>query len=108
MIHALVTGGAGYKGTLLVKQLLELRHRVTLMDNFIYGFESVLHLAREENLQILPFDVRNIQARDLKRFDIVFHLAGISGYPACEANPHSAEKINVEATRQLAHCLGTN
>jgi nucleoside-diphosphate-sugar epimerase len=106
MIHALVTGGAGYKGTMLVKQLLELRHKVTLVDNFMYGFDSVLHLAREEHLQILPLDVRNIQTRDLKSIDIVFHLAGISGYPACEANPHSAEKINVEATRRLVNCLG--
>jgi len=107
MINALVTGGGGYKGTLLVKRLLELRHKVTLLDNFMYGFDSVLHLAREEHLQILSLDVRNIQARDLKCFDIVFHLAGISGYPACEANPHSAEKINVEATQRLANCLST-
>src|SRR5436190_21548302 len=105
MIHTLVTGGAGYKGTMLVKRLLDQGHKVTLLDNFMYGFEQVMHLAQEKHLLIVPMDVRNIQASDRKKFDIVYHLAGISGYPACEANPHSAEMINVDATRKLVTYL---
>jgi nucleoside-diphosphate-sugar epimerase len=101
----LVTGGAGYKGTLLTKRLLERGHKVTLMDNFMYGFESVLHLAEEKELDIVRFDIRNIEQFSLENFDVIYHLAGISGYPACEANPHSAEMINVDATAKLVKGL---
>lgn len=102
MNKSLVTGGAGYKGILLVKHLLDLGHHVTLVDNFMYGFDSVLHLSGEKNLEIIKLDIRNIESRDLLKYDTVFHLAGISGMPACAANPSSAEFINVQATRLLA------
>jgi nucleoside-diphosphate-sugar epimerase len=100
----LVTGGAGYKGVKLVKKLLDKGYEVTIVDNFMYGYESVLHLAEHQNLQVLNLDIRN-DIPDLHRYDVIFHLAGISGYPACEANPHSAERINVAATRQLVEQL---
>jgi nucleoside-diphosphate-sugar epimerase len=54
---------------------------------------------------VVRSDIRNIGLSDIKSCDVIFHLAGISGYPACEANPDSAEKINVEATRKLVHLL---
>lgn len=106
MAKILVTGGAGYKGIILVTQLLELGHHVTLLDNFMYGFESVLHLVERPKLAIRALDVRNLTAADTKDYDVIYHLAGISGYPACEANPHSAEIINVLATRNLVKGLG--
>jgi len=101
----LVTGGAGYKGVHLVKKLLDRKHQVTLLDNFLYGYDAVLHLIPEENLNIVQLDIRNLTGKDIAGFDVVFHLAGISGMPACAANPHSAEVINVEATRKLTSLL---
>jgi nucleoside-diphosphate-sugar epimerase len=100
----LVTGGAGYKGTVLIRKLLEQDYRVTLLDNFMYGYEPVMHLATNRNLEIIKHDIRN-GIPDLQKYDVVFHLAGISGFPACASNPHSAQLINVEATRLIARDL---
>ena len=104
----LVTGGAGYKGVILVKKLLERGYTVTLLDNFMYGYNSVLHLVPEPNLKIIQLDIRNLDGKLLAEFDVIYHLAGISGMPACAANPHSAEVINVEATRKLVSLLHNN
>lgn len=103
----LVTGGAGYKGVVLTKKLLELGYNVTVIDNFMYGYESLLHLATHPNLTIIKHDIRN-RIPSLKDYDVIFHLAGISGFPACASNPHSAQLINVEATRLLGESLSRN
>jgi nucleoside-diphosphate-sugar epimerase len=104
----LVTGGAGYKGIILVKKLLERGYPVTLLDNFMYGYDSILHLVGEPNLRIVQLDIRNLEERFVAEFDVIYHLAAISGMPACAANPHSAEVINVEATRKLTSLLSDN
>ena len=105
MKKALVTGGAGYKGTLLVEELLKAGLEVTLLDNFMYGYEPALFFSNNPNCHILNLDIRNIKESDLKEYDIVYHLAGISGYPACEANPHSAHTINVASTQRIKDAL---
>lgn len=101
MADLLVTGGAGYKGIKLTSRLLEMGHDVTVLDNFMYGYEPILHLAEKKNLTVVKQDIRNTTAKDVEKFDVVFHLAGISGFPACAANPHSAQLINVDATKAL-------
>ena len=105
MKKILITGGAGYKGIILTRKLLERGYQVTVLDNFMYGHEPILHLATHPDLTIRKADIRNKVER-LEEFDVIFHLAGISGFPACAANPHSAHLINVEATRQLSDNLG--
>ena len=104
----LVTGGAGYKGVVLVKKLLERGHEVAILDNFMYGFDSILHIVNEQKLSIYQLDIRNISASILSNYDVIYHLAGISGMPACAANPDSAENINVGATRKLNSLLLKN
>lgn len=104
MMKILVTGGAGYKGVILTAKLLDQGFNVTVLDNFMYGYEPIMHLATRKNLTILKNDVRN-GIPDLKNYDVVFHLAGISGFPACASNPHSAQLINVEASRLLIEAL---
>jgi nucleoside-diphosphate-sugar epimerase len=103
-MKVLVTGGAGYKGTVLTRKLLDKGYDVTLIDNFMYGFEPVMHLATRKNLEIIRHDIRN-GIPDLQKYDVIFHLAGISGFPACASNPHSAQLINVEACRLIAKSL---
>ncbi|HPM24099.1 MAG TPA: SDR family oxidoreductase [Phycisphaerae bacterium] len=103
----LITGGAGYKGLKLSEALLERGHEVTVFDNFMYGMEPALFLFRHfPRITLVAKDIRNIEPGDVTPFDCVFHLAGISGYPACEANPHSAQMINVGGTDRLVSCLG--
>jgi nucleoside-diphosphate-sugar epimerase len=104
-MRILVTGGAGYKGVILVKKLLNRGCQVALLDNFMYGYDSVLHLVNEPNLGIVKSDIRNLNKKFLAEFDVIYHLAGIVGLSACAANPHSTEAINVEATRQLVSFL---
>jgi nucleoside-diphosphate-sugar epimerase len=104
-MKTLVTGGAGYVGNLLCKSLLEAGHEVTAMDNFLYGYESILNLVPYGKFHVLKQDIRTNDPSYLKGMDVVFHLAGLSGYPACESNPNSARLINVDATRHLSDSL---
>jgi nucleoside-diphosphate-sugar epimerase len=104
-MKVLITGGAGYKGVVLAQALLDRGVQVTILDNFMYGCEPVLHLVENPAFSAVREDIRNIDAKHLKDFDVVYHLAGISGYPACEANPHSAKLINVDASRRLRDLL---
>jgi len=101
----LITGGAGYVGVVLTEELLKRGYKVTIFDNFMYGYESILHLVENPDLHVVKKDIRNVNEHDLKGFDIVFHLAAVSGYPACESNPHSAQVINVNATKRLVKGL---
>jgi len=96
----LVTGGAGYKGIILIKKLLDKGYKITVLDNFMYGYEPIMHLATHPKLTILKADIRN-KIENINKYDVIFHLAGISGFPACAANPNSAQLINVEASKLL-------
>jgi len=108
MKNITITGGAGYKGILLTEKLINSGYNVTIIDNFMYGYQSVLHLVKNPHLTIKSLDIRNLKETDVKESDVIFHLAGISGMPACAANPHSAENINVMATINLVKCMGKN
>ncbi len=104
----LITGGGGYKGLKLAQSLLELGHEVTIFDNFMYGFDPVLFLFNHDRITFINKDIRNIDEKDTSHYDCIYHLAGISGYPACEANPHSAQMINIGGTEKLISCLSPN
>ena len=105
MENVLVTGGAGYKGTLLIEGLLKKNYKVTILDNFLYEQDHILPFAQNPNCTVIRSDIRNIKSVGLEKYDIIYHLAGISGYPACEANPHSSHTINVTATKDLVNAL---
>lgn len=71
----------------------------------MYGFVPALGFVDNPDCSIVKRDIRSIEESDLKNYDFIYHLAGISGYPACEANPHSAEVINVTATKKIVSLL---
>jgi len=104
-MKVLVTGGAGYKGVKLCIALLKAGHKVTIFDNFMYGFDPILPLVAHKNASIAQKDIRAIEKKDLEGYDVIYHLAAISGLGACDANPHSAKIINVDATKQLVKFL---
>ncbi|MBK6795199.1 MAG: NAD(P)-dependent oxidoreductase [Anaerolineales bacterium] len=104
--HILITGGAGYIGSLLTSELLRQNYRVTLLDSLLFGGESILPYMSHPNFHFIKSDVtepravRDAVKRDWQKPDALIHLAGIVGFPACQAvGKQVAWKYNVEATK---------
>lgn len=96
MERILVTGGAGYIGSVLVPELLSNGYHVTVVDNFMYKQNSLAGMSREKNLELVFGDVRDISLmrKNLTNADVVIPLAAIVGAPACDKDPFQAESIN--------------
>ncbi len=107
MERILVTGGAGYKGSVLVPMLLERGYHVTIYDNFMFSPQPILHFIKHPNLEVVEGDVRNATklAETVRRADTVIHLAGIVGFPACAADPDRANTVNVNGSLNLAMAM---
>lgn len=104
-MNILLTGGAGYKGLPLAAALIAQGHAVTILDCFLSGMDAALHLSTHPRITIIRKDIRTLDARDVQGYEVVYHLAGLSGYPACAANPHAAYTINAHATQHLVNLL---
>ena len=99
----LVTGGAGYIGSILVPELIKLNHEVTVLDNFMYKQSSLNHLCVFENFKIINGDIRdkNLIKSLLKTNDLIIPLAAIVGAPLCSKDPFSAQSINHDAIAEM-------
>ena len=100
MKRILITGGAGYVGSPLVRKLLEQDHLVSVLDLFIYG-EDVL--PKHKNLKLVKGDIRDqsLLTSILPGHDTAIHLACISNDPSFELNPDLGRSINLDAFRPL-------
>ena len=107
MERVLVTGGAGYIGSVLVPALLARGHAVTVIDNFMYRQTSLLDCCADPDFTVIRGDVRDegLMEREIARHDIVIPLAAIVGAPACDRQPDVATAINCEAIRHIARNL---
>ena len=106
--HILITGGAGYIGSLLASELLRTGTYVTVVDNLLYGGESLLGFLAHPDFHFNKADVtepgsiRPALSRAWPRPDAVVHLAGIVGFPACQAiGKQAAWRHNVEAVERV-------
>jgi nucleoside-diphosphate-sugar epimerase len=92
----LVTGGAGYLGSVLVDALLAEGHRVTVLDNFLFGQTPLNHLCANPNFNVVRGDARNedVLRKLLKDVDCVIPLAALVGAPLCDRDVTGAETIN--------------
>ena len=94
-LTVLVTGGAGYIGSILVEYLLQMNHKVTVIDNFMFKQNSLNHLCENKNLTIVNGDIRNPahMAPLLKDADIIIPLAALVGAPLCNkrSEEHTSE-----------------
>ncbi|MCP4645842.1 MAG: SDR family oxidoreductase [bacterium] len=104
----LLTGGAGYVGTVLTRQLLSAGHTVTVLDRFMFGAGPVMHLATDSRVQFVVGDVRDARTvRELvRKADAVLHLAAIVGFPACAQDADRAMSTNVLGTLNVAQAVG--
>lgn len=99
-MNILVTGGAGFIGSVLVPELLKRECKVRVLDNLMYGGRGLIPCLIDKNFELVRGDVRDEKVlRDaLKGVDLVIHLAAIVGYPACKKNPDLARTTNYDAT----------
>jgi nucleoside-diphosphate-sugar epimerase len=104
----LVTGGAGYIGSIMVPRLLNHGHKVTVIDNFFYRQPSLASYVRNQNLEIVYGDVRDyhLMRNLIKKADIVIPLAAIVGAPACDKDPVLSASINRDAMVWLLNQIG--
>lgn len=101
--NILVTGGAGYIGSVLVPNLLDAGHKVTVVDNLMYKQTSLSHIIRDKNFTFTLGDVRDesLMKSQLKNCDIIIPLAAIVGAPACMRDPNLATSINRDSIFKL-------
>lgn len=102
--HVLVTGGAGYVGSVVCNHLLQSNYSVTALDNLSFGSEGILSLYMYPRFSFLRSDIRDLDtvSKAMETVDCVIHLAAIVGDPACSQQPEQAQEINYEATCRLA------
>lgn len=103
----LITGGAGYLGSVLAELLLEYDYEVTVLDNLLYKQTSLLHLCNDKNFTFIKGDVTNKEKlqRLVEQNDIIIPLAAIVGAPACDANKELATAINFTQIKDIVDIL---
>jgi nucleoside-diphosphate-sugar epimerase len=101
--HVLVTGAAGYLGSVLCEHLLAAGHRVTAIDRLAHNQASLLHLCADPRFEFVRGDVRDerLMAEHVPSADVLIPLAAVVGAPACDGDPWLARGVNVDAVRLL-------
>lgn len=99
----LVTGGAGYIGSVLTRQLLENGYQVRVLDRLMYGGEPIIDLFNYPNFEFVKGDVRNREdvEKAVEGIDCIAHLAAIVGDPACAKEPELSRNTNLEGSKLL-------
>ena len=102
-MKVLVTGGAGYIGSVLVPELLGAGHRVRVLDTLAHGGASLLGAWSHPDFDFVRGDVRapDARARALEGVEAVVHLAAVVGDPACARDPDLARSVNLDASLAL-------
>ena len=110
MTKVLITGGAGYIGSMLATELVHLGYNVTVVDLLKYDKNSLSHLFFYENfhLKIADINKESVVKKILKKFDFIIPLAALVGAPLCEKNKLMAKKTNVDSIRLILKYIKKN
>jgi nucleoside-diphosphate-sugar epimerase len=106
-LNILVTGGAGYLGSILVPELLNLGHKVTVADTFMFGQTSLSEVCFMDNFNVVKGDIRNKSFLKglVKDKDVVIPLAALVGAPLCNRDEIGTFTINRDAIQTLSDLL---
>lgn len=106
----LVTGGAGYIGSILVPELLKENHQVIVIDNLMYNQTHLLDCCYDKRFTIIRGDVRSkdLVSEWIRKVDTIFPLACITGAPACDKDPIAAKSINYDAVKMILDLRSRN
>ena len=101
--HVLVTGGAGYLGSVLCEHLLDAGYKVSALDSLLFGQNSLFHLCGNPNFEVIFGDCREEQVikKALKGVDVIIPLAAVVGAPACDRDPWLTKELNYESIKML-------
>lgn len=110
MTSVLITGGAGYLGSVLTEVLLNKGYRVAVLDNLIYKQASVAPFAYHPNFDFVLGDVTNESTLKplVESHDVIVPLAAIVGMPACKAQPELTVKVNYEQVKNITQWVTKN
>ena len=99
----LITGGAGYLGSVITQKLLESGYSVVVLDKLIFNQLSLLSFTSNPNFKFIYGDVRdtNLLKKLVDECDTIIPLAAIVGFPACDADPKLAHEINFEQIKNI-------
>lgn len=102
-MRVLVTGGAGYVGSVVTGVLLNAGHEVVVLDSLVYGGDALIGFYAQDNFRFVRADVRDADSIKLalQGIEAVVHLAAIVGDPACARQPDVARDVNLRASLQL-------
>ena len=105
--NILVTGGAGYLGSIMVPDLLAAGHKVTVLDNFMFKQTSLNHCCYHPNFSIVKGDIRqkDTMSKLMKEADVIIPLAALVGAPLCSLDPIGATTINHDAIELMLKLL---
>ena len=92
----LITGGAGYLGSVITGKMLNAGHEVIVLDKLIFNQVSLLGYTSNPKFKFIHGDVRNLTLleRLCNEVDVIIPLAAIVGFPACASEPELAKEIN--------------
>ncbi len=110
MDKILITGAAGYLGSMISTHFLEKGYRVTGVDNLFYNKNTLNHLIKNKNFEFIKLDVRDqrLYKDFVKKNDILFPLAGIVGAPLCDKNSKLAYEVNELAVKKISEFSSNN
>jgi len=105
--RVVITGGAGYYGSVMCRHLLAAGYQVHVVDRLEYGPEPVIELFINDNFTLTKGDVldRELVQREIEGADVVVHLAALVGYPLCKKFPDRAWAVNVQGTRNVLEAM---